>query len=150
MTNTIEFAVNKDLHIEGTLHSFDLAQPVLSFDKSTPVYQVTLEFPVPEIKDELFQPFDNLAGWNMKLQIMDQPKDKYLVRFETPIRPNYGLDEDGNIPYRPGMTVRVEYRGVPGYSENRDTLFAKLVLRGISLAGDVVVEDKENSEEFNF
>lgn len=132
------YQLDFDFQITGTLLDAAIRVPEESFYRDQPIYFATIN-PTGEhfaARYEIEQVFALAIGPHAELRFdEDQPKNNYDLRFESIKRPNYGLNEFGEVAGRPGeevqLDVRLEAREVYVYGETRTIVYPKLMLRSI-------------------
>ena len=129
------FKANTDTEILGDVYEVRLDDPKEIFGRPHPIYYITLEFPNKGMFDELQRAYMDAAGWNANIDFSGWPKDQTLLRFETILKPKFGIDSETRQPLaaadviNPGDPARVEFRTECDWSDDRLTLYPVLQYR---------------------
>ena len=130
------YQLDFDFQITGTLLDAAIRIPEEIFTRDKPLYFATIN-PTGEhfeARHEIEQVFAEAIGSDAELRFdEDQPRNNSDLRFESIKRPNYGLNEFGEVAGRPGeevqLDVRLQAREV--YGETRAIVYPRLMLRSI-------------------
>lgn len=143
------YTLHSDFNITGYLYDRAIKEPEEIFGRQCPIYFATILCDDPMAKDLILQAYEEFAGPRCSsIELQGQPKETGLLRFESILRPNYGILSDTKDVVQPGDYVELQVRLEHADNEDQTVIYPRLVLRSITLASEQNQLDNDYWENF--